>query len=78
MAQPLILYLDDVVQLRKPHPCGGDTWRVLRLGAEIGLVCLTCNRRIMLPRAEFERRVKRFVSRGPGAATDPADSASSV
>ena len=43
---PLPLYLDDVVVLRKPHPCGGDTWRVVRLGADIGLVCTTCARRV--------------------------------
>ncbi|MHB8631308.1 MAG: DUF951 family protein, partial [Candidatus Limnocylindria bacterium] len=34
---PLPLYLDDVVVLRKTHPCGGDTWRVVRLGADIGI-----------------------------------------
>jgi hypothetical protein len=61
MAAPLKVAVDDVVQLRKTHPCGGDTWRVVRVGAEIGLCCLTCNRRVLLPRAEFERRVKRFV-----------------
>lgn len=64
---PLDLYLDDVVQMRKPHPCGGDSWQVVRLGAEIGIRCLTCQRKVLLPRAEFERRVKRFISRGPGA-----------
>lgn len=69
MTPPLTIYLDDVVQLRKPHACGGDTWRVDRLGAEIGMRCLTCNRRVLLPRAEFERRVKRFVLRGPAAPT---------
>ena len=64
MAAPLELFIDDVVQLRKGHPCGGDTWRVVRLGAEIGVRCATCGRKVLLPRAEFERRVKRFVSRG--------------
>ena len=45
-------------------PVAGDTWRVVRLGAEIGVRCTTCSRKVLLPRAEFERRVKRFVSRG--------------
>lgn len=67
MAAPIELFLGDVVQMRKPHPCGGDTWRVVRLGAEIGIRCLTCDRKVLLPRAEFERRVKRFVSRGNDA-----------
>jgi len=63
-APPLDLYLGDVVQMRKPHPCGGDTWRIVRLGAEIGIQCMTCRRRVLLPRSTFERRVKRFVERG--------------
>jgi hypothetical protein len=57
--------LDDVVRLRKPHPCGGYEWRVVRLGADIGIVCTTCGRRVLLPRSTFEKRVKTFVSRGP-------------
>ena len=67
MAPPIPLYLDDLVQTRKPHPCGGDLWRVVRLGAEIGIRCTTCDRKVLLPRAEFERRIKRFVERGPDA-----------
>lgn len=63
---PLELFLDDVVQTRKPHPCGGDTWRVVRLGAEIGIRCETCGRKVLLQRSELERRIKRFVSRGEG------------
>ncbi|MEI6777987.1 MAG: DUF951 domain-containing protein [Chloroflexales bacterium] len=64
MPPPIEIYIGDIVQLRKVHPCGGDTWRVVRLGAEIGMRCLTCERKVMLPRAEFERRVKRFIQRG--------------
>ncbi|MFN3374759.1 MAG: DUF951 domain-containing protein [Chloroflexus sp.] len=64
MPPPIPLYLNDVVQLRKPHVCGGDTWRIVRLGADIGLRCETCGRRVMLPRADLERRIKRFIVRG--------------
>ncbi|MDY7040272.1 MAG: DUF951 domain-containing protein [Chloroflexota bacterium] len=60
---PLDVYLEDVVRLRKPHPCGGYTWKVVRLGADIGIECLTCGRRVLLPRRQFEKRVKTFVSR---------------
>ena len=56
--------LGDVVRLKKKHPCGGYEWLVVRLGADIGIVCRTCARRVLLPRSEFERRVKSFVSRG--------------
>ena len=60
---PLDLYHDDVVQLRKPHPCGSTEWRIVRLGADIGLKCLGCGHRVLLPRSTFEKRLKRFVSR---------------
>ena len=52
---PLPLYLDDVVVLRKPHPCGGDTWRIVRLGADIGLRCTTCEHRVLVARSQLER-----------------------
>jgi hypothetical protein len=67
---PLELFLDDILQLRKPHPCGSDQWRVVRLGADIGLRCLGCDRKVLLPRSTLEKRIKRFVSRG--AATETA------
>jgi hypothetical protein len=56
--------LGDVVRLRKVHPCGGYDWQVVRLGADIGLRCRTCGRRVLLERRVFEKRVKEFVSRG--------------
>ena len=62
---PLPLYLDDVVVLRKQHPCGGDTWRIVRLGADIGLRCLRCQHRVLIARAAVERDIKRFAERGP-------------
>lgn len=71
----LEIRLDDIARLRKPHPCGGYEWRVVRLGADIGLQCTTCQRRVLLARREFEKRLKTFVSRGPAA--DSAHSANS-
>jgi len=62
--------LDDVVRLRKPHPCGSLEWRVVRLGADIGLKCSKCQRRVLLPRSELERRLKGFVSRAARDSTD--------
>jgi hypothetical protein len=57
--------LGDVVRLRKVHPCGGYDWEVVRVGADIGLRCQTCLRRVLLDRVEFEKRVKAFLTRGP-------------
>jgi len=53
----------DTVRLRKPHPCGSDEWEVVSVGANIGLKCLKCQRRVLLERGVFERRVREFVSR---------------
>lgn len=50
--------MGDVVRLRKKHPCGSDEWQVVRLGADIGLVCRGCGRRILLPRGEFNKQFK--------------------
>jgi len=55
--------LGDVVRLKKKHPCGSYEWQVVRLGADIGIKCLKCQRRVLLERSTFERRVKTFVSR---------------
>lgn len=65
LKEPIPFFIDDVVRLRKPHPCGGYEWTVNRIGADIGLVCTTCGRRVLLPRRELERRLKAFVQRGP-------------
>jgi hypothetical protein len=61
------LYIGDVVEMRKVHPCGGYVWEIVRVGADIGLVCRTCGRRVLLPRRDFARGVKRFVQRGAPA-----------
>ena len=63
------LQMNDVLRLRKPHPCGGTDWAVVRLGADIGLKCLTCGHRILLSRRDVARRLKATVSRG-GEAPD--------
>lgn len=51
----------DIVRLRKPHPCGGYQWVVTRIGADIGLQCQTCQRRVLLARSEFRKRLKQIV-----------------
>jgi hypothetical protein len=50
--------LEDIVQLRKPHPCGSYKWKVVRLGADIGLECCQCERRVLLSRRDLSRRLK--------------------
>lgn len=60
--------LGDVVRLKKKHPCGGNEWQVVRLGADIGIRCQGCQRRVLLPRSVLERRIRAFISRGPADA----------
>lgn len=72
MRAPLDLHVGDVVELRKTHPCGGVTWRIVRVGADIGAECLTCQRYVLLPRSRFESRIKRFLVQ---AAPPPAGAA---
>ncbi len=69
---PLDIRIGDIVQMRKPHPCGGDTWQVVRIGAEIGIRCQTCKRKVLLLRSDFERRVKRIVEHAPLSGDHPA------
>jgi hypothetical protein len=61
--------MGDVLRLRKPHPCGSLEWKVMRLGADIGLACQTCGHRILLSRDKLRKSMKGFVSRGEP--TDP-------
>lgn len=48
----------DVVRTRKSHPCGSDTWVVIRTGADIKIKCRGCGRIVMLDRAQFDKRLK--------------------
>ncbi len=51
--------VEEVVELRKPHACGSNRWRVYRVGADVGLQCLNCGRRQLMPRRKFEKAFKR-------------------
>ena len=57
----LELKTGDVVRMKKAHPCGEFLWTVTRLGADIGLVCRKCNRYVLMPRAQLERRIRRVI-----------------
>jgi hypothetical protein len=52
------LLVNTRLRLRKPHPCGSYEWTVFRIGADIGLECRGCGRRVMLTRRELSRRIK--------------------
>ncbi len=56
----------DHVQMRKSHPCGSSEWIVYRVGADIGLRCAGCERRVMLSRNEFYKHLKKVMSKSTG------------
>ena len=62
----LELKLNDRVELKKQHPCGGKTWAVLRLGRDIKLRCETCGHELMLPRSKAEKAIKKILSEEAG------------
>jgi hypothetical protein len=64
--------IGDQVRMRKAHPCGNDRWEVVRLGADIGIVCKGCSRRVLLPRPQFLRQVKTLLVAGPVADRGPS------
>ena len=51
-----------VVRLEKKHPCGSTDWEIVRLGADIGIVCLGCKRRVLMPRSTLDKRLRTVVS----------------
>ena len=59
--EPMQFEIGDRFRLRKQHPCGNFDWVVVRLGADIGLRCEKCGRRVLLPRSEVERRIKQVL-----------------
>jgi hypothetical protein len=65
MTAPVPFRIGDRLELRRPHPCGGRTWDVDRLGADLGLRCTTCGRRVLVERRTVERRLGAIVERGP-------------
>lgn len=54
----------DIVELKKPHPCGSKQWQILRLGADCRLKCLGCEHQVWLERVKLEKAITRFIERG--------------
>ena len=62
-AKPVLnVNVGDRVVLAKRHPCGSQEWQVTRIGADIGLLCSVCGRRVMLERRDLERRFRGFAT----------------
>ncbi|KRM92151.1 hypothetical protein FC80_GL000336 [Liquorilactobacillus cacaonum DSM 21116] len=55
--------LHDVVEMKKPHPCGTNNWEIVRLGMDIKIKCTGCGHLVMLPRREFNRKLKKILKK---------------
>ena len=56
------LQLNDILELKKEHPCGSKRWLVLRVGMDIKLKCLGCGHEVMQPRRKIEKMIRRVAS----------------
>lgn len=53
--------LNDVVEMKKQHPCGTNAWKVIRMGADIRIKCVGCGHSVMIPRNEFTKKIKKII-----------------
>jgi hypothetical protein len=59
--EPKVFQLNDIVVMKKAHPCGENRWEIIRMGADIRIKCTNCDRSILMPRQEFERKLKKVI-----------------
>lgn len=53
--------LNDVVEMKKPHPCGENRWKIIRMGADIRIKCEGCGHSVLVPRRKFETKMKKVL-----------------
>ena len=54
--------LGSIVIMKKQHPCGSNEFEIVRVGADIKIKCCNCERCIMLPRIEFNKKLKKVIT----------------
>jgi hypothetical protein len=65
MAEAKVFDLGDVVQMKKPHPCGSNEMEIIRMGMDIRIKCKGCQHSVLIPRAKFEKRMKKVLVPAP-------------
>ncbi|MFA6941995.1 MAG: DUF951 domain-containing protein [Clostridiaceae bacterium] len=60
---PKDIRLNDIVEMKKGHPCGENRWQIIRVGADIKIKCLRCSRIVMIERNKFEKNMKKLLER---------------
>ncbi|PET01854.1 DUF951 domain-containing protein [Priestia megaterium] len=53
--------LNDVVEMKKPHPCGTNEWKIIRMGMDIRIKCEGCGHSVMILRRDFARKMKKIL-----------------
>lgn len=56
-----LVQIESLIEFKKPHPCGGKVWKVLRIGIDFKLECTTCQRQITISRLDVKKRIKKIV-----------------
>ncbi|MFD2638464.1 DUF951 domain-containing protein [Piscibacillus salipiscarius] len=55
--------LNDIVEMKKPHPCGANEWKIIRMGMDIRIKCQGCNHSVLVPRKKFEKKLKKIIQK---------------
>ena len=63
MTKEITYNLADTVQMKKSHACQVNDWEILRMGADIKLKCMGCGHMVMMPRSEFNRKMKKVLTK---------------
>ncbi|WP_367617675.1 DUF951 domain-containing protein [Salirhabdus salicampi] len=58
--------LHDVVEMKKQHPCGTNRWKIIRMGMDIRVKCEGCQHSVLIPRKQFEKKVKKILVKHEG------------
>lgn len=58
--------LHDVVEMKKPHPCGENRWKIIRMGMDIRIKCQGCDHSVLIPRRQFTKKLKRVLEKAEG------------
>lgn len=60
--EKIVFQLGDVVEMKKPHPCGTNQMEIIRMGMDIRIKCVGCKHSVLVPRVKFEKRVKKILT----------------
>jgi hypothetical protein len=59
--EPKEFTLNDIVEMKKPHPCGVNRWKIIRMGMDVRIKCEGCSHSVLIPRREFSRKMKKIL-----------------